>query len=57
MAKSSIIYNQSLNSLVQKLLKQMEDAGYSKQTLTSVFILLRPIQTFMDLRGVAHYSK
>ena len=57
MAKSSIIYNQSLNSLVQKLLKQMEDAGYSKQTLTSIFILLRPIQTFMDLRGVAHYSK
>lgn len=56
MSRSSVIYNTSLSKAVQDLLSKMENAGYSEGSQTSVFITLRPIQTFMETEGFAEYS-
>ena len=56
MARSSTIYNPSLERAVHNLLLKMKEAGYSEGTQHNTFKALRPIQTFMDSEGITDYS-
>lgn len=53
--RSSIIHNESLWELTDKLLQELKSQGYSDATCSNYFRRLRPIQTFMSENGIEQY--
>lgn len=54
--RSSIIHNESLRELTDKLLQELKNLGYSDATCSNYFRRLRPIQTFMSENGIEQYT-
>lgn len=54
--RSSEIYNESLRLLVTKLLHELKEQGFSESTCSNYVSRLRPIQVFMQGRGISVYS-
>ena len=54
--RSSIIHNESLRELTDKLLQELKSQGYSDATCSNYFRRLRPIQTFMSENGIEQYT-
>lgn len=54
--RSSIIHNESLRELTNKLLQELKSQDYSDATCSNYFRRLRPIQTFMSQNGIDRYT-